>query len=248
MLRPITILILIFFIVSCENDKALNKIKLSTLIEPNFTHNLDLFNCSLNKDLSLISLESFFSNNSNKYSILTKSDKLTVSVLFPENTTSVKNFLISVSSKANHIGVKNFIDEIKSDGFDNIANCSFAIYQNKALDLISNLDLLNKNDFINIEILRCSYNDGYNFGTFQISVNRFINNIKKLDSAYSISFVEDNSFNNDFVWINSFYDRGYQSNLIKNWINQKDAIEIKDEFNENATCTDAKKYKGYNLF
>ena len=34
----------------------------------------------------------------------------------------------------------NFIDQIKSDGFEDIASCTFSIYQNKALDIIKNIN------------------------------------------------------------------------------------------------------------
>ena len=101
--------------------------------------------------------------------------------------------------------------------------------------------------FINAEILRCKYNDTYNFGTFQISINRFINNLRTIELPYSISYLEDNSKNDSFIWINYFYTEDYEDILLKNWANKEDSAEIQNEFSTNATCIDSKKYKSYKL-
>ena len=245
--RPIYLMSLLIFIFACEQDKSINENRLSSLIKPNFSYNQDIFNCNLVSNSSLISLESFFSKQSKKYSSSLQANDLNISILFPENNENVDNFLISIKSNGNHTAIKNFIDEIKSDGFDNIAKCTFSIYQYKALDLSKNVNA-NNYSFINIEILRCSFNKGYNFGTFQIAINRYINNIKKLGMQYSASYLDINSSDSDFLWINSFYDKNYQNILLENWINQKESAEIKDEFLENTTCIDSTKYKSYKLY
>ena len=248
MKRLIFLMPFLFFTVSCEQDSSDADNKLSSLIKPNFSYNQDLFKCNLVSNSSLIGLESFFSIQANKYSSMSKDNGLNISILFPENNENVDNFLISIRSDGNHIPIRNFIDQIKSDGFEDIASCTFSIYQHKALDVIKNINNVIDNTFVNIEILRCSFNNGYNFGTFQIAINRYIDNVDKLDMPYSVSYIEDNSTNNDFMWINSFYDSSYQTILLENWINKKDAAEIKDEFTENATCIDSTKYKSYRLF
>ena len=95
--------------------------------------------------------------------------------------------------------------------------------------------------------MRCKYNDTYNFGTFQISINRFINNLRTIDLPYSISYLKDNSKNDSFIWINYFYTEDYEDILLKSWANNKDSAEIQSEFSANATCIDSKKYKSYKL-
>ena len=141
--------------------------------------------------------------------------------------------------------LKKFIDEINADGIDEIADCSFAIYQNNAFDIIPKETT--NSDFNKIEILRCTYNDSYNYGTFKISIDRFVNHIQKLDIPYSLSYVEDKSLKNSFFWINTFYQKQYKDSLLASWVTNRDSIEIKDEFTENATCLDSSVYKSYDL-
>ena len=140
---------------------------------------------------------------------------------------------------------EKFIDEINADGIDEIADCSFAIYQNNAFDIIPKETT--SSDFNKIEILRCTYNDSYNYGTFKISIDRFVNHIQKLDIPYSLSYVEDKSLKNSFFWINTFYQKQYKDSLLASWVTNRDSIEIKDEFTENATCLDSSVYKSYDL-
>ena len=169
-----------------------------------------------------------------------------ISIFFPENNTNITNFIISIISNNNPLGLKKFIDAVKSDDITEVASCSFAIFQHKGIKLKEEL-INNNNPFINAEILRCKYNDTYNFGTFQISINRFINNLRTIDLPYSISYLKDNSKNDSFIWINYFYTEDYEDILLKNWVNNKDSAEIQKEFSANARCIDSKKYKSYKL-
>ena len=171
-LYTLTILILLS---ACGVRDSESEIKLSTLIEADFTYTQDLFDCTLNQNQSLISLETFFSKNIAKYKTLAEEEGLGLSIFFPDNNSNITNFIISIISNKNPGGIKKFIDAIKSDGMTEVASCSFAIFQHKGIDLKEKL--MNNNSFINAEILRCKYNDTYNFGTFQISINRFINNL-----------------------------------------------------------------------
>ena len=98
-----------------------------------------------------------------------------------------------------------------------------------------------------IEILRCLYKPGFNFGTFRISLDRFINKINKLKIQYGIEYYQAELISNEFLWINYFYAEDFNDKISFNWLNDADAIEIKNEFNDNAECIDAMKYKFFDI-
>ena len=244
--KLLNIFLVIIFLSACGKDDLNNETKLSTLIKADFSYTQDLFECTLNENESLISLESFFSKNIEEYKNIAELENLNISILFPQNNKYITNFIISIISNNNPLGLKKFIDAVKSDALNEVASCSFAIFQHKGINLKEEL-INNNNSFINAEILRCKYNDTYNFGTFQISINRFINNLRTIEFPYSISYLEDNSKNDSFIWINYFYTEDYEDILLKNWANREDSAEIQSEFSVNATCIDSKKYKSYKL-
>ena len=242
----LNILLVIIWLSACSNNDSTNETKLSSLIKADFSYTQDLFDCTLNENESLISLESFFSKNIEEYKKIAELESLNISIFFPENNADISTFIISIISNNNPLGLKKFIDAVKSDDITEIASCSFAIFQNKGINLKE--ELINNNiSFINAEILRCKYNDTYNFGTFQISINRFINNLRTVELPYSISYLEDNSKNDSFIWINYFYTEDYEDILLDNWANKEESAEIQSEFSTNATCIDSKKYKSYKL-
>ena len=235
-------LIVLFLITSCSKNNSQNEESLSSLIKPTFTYKQDFFNCALNNASSLINLESFLSDVIQKSSQADLS-KLQISILFPENAEKVKDFIISIKSFSDHLATLQLVNLIKEMGVEEIALCNFAIYQRSGLDFMT---FENQNDFIYVEILRCKYNENYNYGTFKIAIDRFINQINSLDLAYSLSYI-NNAANNDFFWINEFYDKDYQNVFLETWLNIKDATEIKNEFIENASCLDSRSYKKYIL-
>ena len=149
-------------------------------------------------------------------------------------------------SNENPIALTKFIGMLKEDNFSNLASCSFAIYQNKGID-IKQEKMADSNSFVNTEILRCRYNNGYNFGTFQIAINRFINNLRFIELPYSINYLEDNSTDNGFIWINNFYSEDYQDLLLNSWLKNEDSFEVKNEFSQNATCIESNKFKSFKL-
>lgn len=242
--KNIFFLTILFLITSCSQNNSQSEESLSSLIKPSFTYKQDFFNCALNDTSSLITLESFLSDVIQKSS---KTDllKLQISILFPENVEKVKDFIISFKSLSDHLATLELVNLIKEMGMEEIALCNFAIYQRRALDFIS-YENLNRNDFSYVEILRCKYNENYNFGTFKIAIDRFINQINSLDLAYSLSYI-NSAADNNFIWINEFYDKDYQNVFLERWVNIKDATEIKNEFIENASCLDSRSYKKYIL-
>ena len=240
--------IVYFFLISvvlaaCGNEKIQTK-SLNSLISPNYSFNQDFFYCDLNKNMSLLNLESFLSkfvsDNVNDFSNI-----LDINILFPDKTQEVTEFVFSVRSNQNSKEVSDFVNLLEMDDFNKIASCNYAIQQLDATDLIQS-ESEATNDFLNVEILRCTYNPGYNFGTFRISIDRFVNAVGRLKLPYSLSYINLKK-NNSFIWINSFNINNQEEFLEKNWISDDESKAIKDEFNENATCLDSKKYKSYEL-
>lgn len=230
-------------LVACGNEKIQTK-SLNSLISPNYSFNQDFFYCDLNKNMSLLNLESFLSkfvsdNVNDFYNILD------INILFPDKTQEVTEFVFSVRSNQNSKEVSDFVNLLEMDDFNKIASCNYAIQQFDATDLIQS-ESEATNDFLNVEILRCTYNPGYNFGTFRISIDRFVNAVGRLKLPYSLSYINLKK-NNSFIWINSFNINNQEEFLEKNWISDDESKAIKNEFKENATCLDSKKYKSYEL-
>ena len=246
MFKVFNIIFMSIFLYACGQDNVPNKIKLSSLINAEFTYTQDFFECELNKNKSLIALESFFSQNLKKYKDLAEQEHLKISILFPEQNSNITNFILSVTSNNNHLGLNKFIDTIKDDSFNEVALCSFAIYQHKGINLKDQYTF-NNDSFITAEILKCKFNDGYNFGTFKIAINRFLNNLRLIELPYTVSYLQDSSLDDSFIWINYFYQENYQEILLDRWINDEDSAEIKNEFFQNATCIESNKYKFFNL-
>ena len=230
-------------LVACGNEKIQTK-SLNSLISPNYSFNQDFFYCDLNKNMSLLNLESFLSkfvsDNVNDFSNI-----LDINILFPDKTQEVTEFVFSVRSNQNSKEVSDFVNLLDMDDFNKIASCNYTIQQFDATDLIQS-ESEATNDFLNVEILRCTYNPGYNFGTFRISIDRFVNAVGRLKLPYNLSYINLKK-NNSFIWINSFNINNQEELLEKNWISDDESKAIKDEFNENATCLDSKKYKSYEL-
>ena len=243
LLKIVYFLLISVVLVACGNEKIQTK-SLNSLISPNYSFNQDFFYCDLNKNMSLLNLESFLSKFVSD-SVNDFSNILNINILFPDKTQEVTEFVFSVRSNQNSKKVLDFVNLLDMDDFNKIASCNYAIQQFDATDLIQS-ESEATNNFLNVEILRCTYNPGYNFGTFRISIDRFVNAVGRLKLPYSLSYINLKK-NNSFIWINSFNINNQEEFLEKNWISDDESKAIKDEFNENATCLDSKKYKSYEL-
>lgn len=243
-LKKIYFLPFFLILVSCNNQET-NSVSLNSLINPEYSFTQDFFYCNLDDSSSLINLESFLSSFVSNYENELK-NLLNVNILFPDNTGDIKSFILSIRSNKNPQDVKRLIDLLEIEEFDNISTCTFSIRQLSGLDMISSLKN-DDNEFINIEILRCNYNKNYNYGTFRIAIDRFINAVERLKLSYSSSYINSSDLYNEFIWINSFPMNDYEEFLKKTWIIGDESKAIKDEFNENTTCLDSKKYKSYRL-
>ena len=243
MYRVFYLLFTVIFLSSCSSDEDNNQSSLSSLIMPNFSLKQDYFNCNLNQEYSLINIESFFSKVLDQSAEKLSKD-LNLFLLFPNNDEVINSFIISITTRKNHESVLRLVEVLKNEGLEDLATCSFAIYQNNGIKLID-FNQTNNSLFLQ-EILRCRFNEEYNYGTFKIAIDRFSNQIKSLKIPYSSSYIQTKG-NFDFLWINSFYEENYTETLSKQWIILNDSDEIKDEFIANATCVDSNLYKAYKL-
>ena len=242
--RLFTLILITTTMTSCGSKDSNDEIKLSSLIQPNFSFTYDLIECELNKNSSLLDLEFFFSKNIDKYKAITDG-KIRLSILFPENKINVSGFIIAIKSNTDYGNLESFISQIQRDQFNDIALCKFIINQNKGFNILEYKNNSNL-DYEFVEILICQYKEGYNYGSFEITINRFLNYIQKLDIPYSLNYV-NKSKNNEFIWINSFHNNDYKKILIDSWVMENEAIEIKDEFIENASCIESDTFKSYHL-
>ena len=224
---------IIIFIFSCssEVDKG---IEANLLISPDYNFSIEFFECNLNAGYTLLNLESFLSD-------LTRNEKsknndvYDLEVFFPKSN-YVNEFILNLKTYRNDNTYNNFINELSAKGFDEIARCKFDKnnYQGKLL-----IDYKTKQQKYNNEILRCNYNDGFNFGTFRVAVDRFINQIQLLNIPYDAIYIQSDDTSRSFIWINNFYSNEPANVILADWLDNAEAKDIKEEFLENAKCINA---------
>ena len=225
--------LIIIFIFSCssEVDKG---IEANLLISPDYNFSIEFFECNLNEGYTLLNLESFLSD-------LTRNEKsknndvYDLEVFFPKSN-YVNEFILNLKTYRNDNTYNNFINELSAKGFDEIARCKFDKnnYQGKLL-----IDYKTKQQKYNNEILRCNYNDGFNFGTFRVAIDRFINQIQSLNIPYDAIYIQSNGSPRSFIWINNFYSNKPVDVILSDWLDNAEAKDIKEEFLENAKCINA---------
>ena len=93
-----------------------------------------------------------------------------------------------------------------------------------------------------VEILRCVYNNGFNYGSFRVAIDRFNITMEALNIPYEALYLVKNNDEDEFTWINNFYVDNYSDLISSEWISMQIAEDIKQEFSENAKCVDAKSY------
>ena len=139
------------------------------------------------------------------------------------------------------------INNIYIDGLESISTCSYE-QPSKSLTLFTNpLNLSQSEDYNISEILNCSYNDGYSYGSFVIAVDRLIQKMEMFKSKYEIDYIELRD-ENSFLWVNRFNNSFYESELPELWLkNPEESLEIQNEFKDNAICNNASVYKEFSL-
>ena len=236
-----TIILIIAFLVSCSSENT-KQIEANLLIKPNYEFSAKFFECKFNEGYTLLNLESFLSTLLR--SELQQNDiKYDINVYFPKPN-DVNQFIINFNNYSDQDIYNYILDRLSRGGFDEIASCKFDIEELYGQKLLVNESESFSPDYVS-EILRCEYNEGYNFGTFRIAIERFSLEIKSLDISYEALYLHDKDYPNSFIWINNIYKDNFSSEISTNWINNPIAEDVKKEFQENAKCIDSKIYDAF---
>ena len=177
MQKSYTVILIITFLVSCSSENT-KQIEANSLIEPNYEFSAEFFECKLNDGYTLLNLESFLST-------LVRSDleknnlKYDINVYFPKPN-YVNQFTINIKNYSDQDIYNYILDRLSRRGFDEIAGCKFDKEEFYGQSLLANEIEINNTDYVS-EILRCEYNEGYNYGTFRIAIERFALEIKSLN-------------------------------------------------------------------
>ena len=232
-----------FFLFSCSKNID-NNIEINQLIIPDYNFSNYFFDCNLNDGSSLLKLESFLSGFI-KNDLFKNKSSYSLKVFFPEND-FVNKFKISIKNTTTNDIFTDVINELSQSGFDAIASCNFNSNLFNGLSLYNYTDK-KQNISNNAEILRCSYKPGFNYGTFRISLDRFISKMNQLKIQYGIDYFQDELNSGEFIWINYFYQEDFNNNISTQWLNDPDSTEIKNEFLDNAECIDAITYRFFQI-
>ena len=146
------------------------------LVKPKIVFNNKFISCNLNKDFTLINLESFLSNFIKDQSLNNNCD---ISILFPLSE-KVTKFIFNFRNYYDDNSYNIFLDKLSNKGIDEIASCNFDddMFQGYSLSI---LDTYDQPSPYTVEILRCNYNQGYNYGIFRVALDRFISEVNALD-------------------------------------------------------------------
>lgn len=222
-----------FFLYSCssEIDKG---IEANLLISPDYNFSVELFECELNESYTLLNLESFLSDlvKSDNY----QNDDYGLEIFFPKSK-YVNEFMLTLKTYSDNDNYNDFINQLSTRGFDEIARCKFNKNDYNGLLLID--QEIQENKYVN-ELLRCNYNEGFNFGTFRVAIDRFKNQMNSLNIAYEAVYIQTNKSPRSFIWINNFYSNELSELIPSDWLSNAESQEIRQEFLDNANCIDAK--------
>ena len=222
-----------FFIYSCssEIDKG---IEANSLISPDYNFSVELFECELNEDYTLLNLESFLSDlvKNENYK---NNQEYDLEVFFPKSE-FVNEFVLNLKTYSDEDNYNSFINQLSTKGFDEIAKCKFNKNDYNGLLLID--QGIQQDKYVN-ELLRCDYKEGFNFGTFRVAIDRFKNKMNSLKIPYEAVYIQTDDSPRSFIWINNFYFNEPSDLILSDWLNDKEAQEIKQEFLDNANCINA---------
>ena len=222
-----------FFLYSCssEIDKG---IEANLLISPDYKFSVELFECELNESYTLLNLESFLSDlvKSDNY----QNDDYGLEIFFPKSN-YVNEFMLALKNYSDNDNYNDFINQLSTKGFDEIARCKFNKNDYNGLVLID--QEIQENKYVN-ELLRCNYNEGFNFGTFRVAIDRFKNQMNSLNISYEAVYLQTNKSPRSFIWINNFYSNEPSELIPSDWLTNEESQEIRQEFLDNANCIDAK--------
>ena len=190
--------------------------------------------CILIRHILRLNLESFLSDlvKSDNY----QNDDYGLEVFFPKSN-YVNEFMLTLKTYSANDNYNDFINQLSTEGFDEIARCKFNKNDYNGLLLID--QEIQENKYVN-ELLRCNYNEGFNFGTFRVAIDRFKNQMNSLNIAYEAVYLQTNKSPRSFIWINNFYSNEPSELIPSDWLSNEESQEIRQEFLDNANCIDAK--------
>ena len=236
-----TIILIIAFLVSCSSENT-KQIEANLLIEPKSEFSAQFFECKFNEGYTLLNLESFLSTLIR--SELQQNDiKYDINVYFPKPN-YVNQFIINFNNYSDQNIYNYILDRLSRGGFDEIASCKFDREELFGQKLLVNKSESFSPDYVS-EILRCEYNEGYNYGTFRIAIERFSLEIKSLNISYEALYLHNKDYPNSFIWINNIYKDNFSSQINSNWIKNPTAENVKKEFQENAKCINSEIYDAF---
>tara|TARA_Y100001958_G_scaffold27181_1_gene17220 strand:+ start:2390 stop:3118 length:729 start_codon:yes stop_codon:yes gene_type:complete len=230
---------LFLLIFSCTDEKN-ETIDANLLIAPDFRFNDYLYECNIKEDSSLINLEVFLSSLIKDSFI--RDEVSSLKVYFPK-TNSFQKFIFHLQSAIDEDIYLDFLDTLSQKGLDKIAMCNFNSKIYKSFNEYS-IDI-QSSDIQFSEILRCEFNPGYSYGTFRLSMNKFLDEMKSLQMPYELIFLQEQQSSKKFTWINNFYTKNYSNDISGKWVDSKESNEIKDEFSKNAKCLESEAYKTF---
>ena len=156
------------------------------------------------------------------------------------------DFVINIVNYAEKDIYDFFLEKISTRGFDEIASCNFDNNTLSGISLFSSEEQKEKTKYVS-ELLRCEYNEGYNYGTFRVAIERFSLEMKSLNIPYEALYLQSSDYSRSFVWVNNIFTENFSEAINNNWITNKLAENIKEEFIQNAKCIDSKKYDAYSI-
>ena len=243
MFKYLTSFLIVSILTACSSETGLDDQRSSALIKPDFSMKQARFDCLLSKDKSLNSLEAFIPN----FVIKTKESlpSASLEILFNQEASIDKFSLFYLDNDMNFNSdtVRNLLDE---EGISDFAACEMQNNQMLSSNLYIDNKVLNLDSF-EVEILDCKFNNEFNYGTFSIEVDSFLNLIRKQNILYFAKFQQVNELSSEFTWINYLGSNSDKDILYKGWINEEDSITIQESFNAQSTCESATSYKGYKV-
>tara|TARA_B100000795_G_scaffold138809_1_gene103755 strand:- start:13936 stop:14670 length:735 start_codon:yes stop_codon:yes gene_type:complete len=241
--KYITSLLILLVLISCSSENSFEDEKSSSLIKPNYSQIQARYDCALSKDTSLNRLEAFIPNFVIKVKDALPSASLEI---FFNDQENINNFSLLYLDDDINFNSSVITTLLYEGGMDNIAECSL----NDDAILSSNFYIDNKSidlDSFEVEVLNCTFNNGFNFGTFAIEVDSFLNLIRKKGVTYFAKFQQANETSLNFTWINYLGSIEDKDILYKGWLEEEDSIKIQEAFNLHSTCESSIAYKGYKI-
>ena len=242
MFKYLSSFLILFIFISCSEgvDK---EDKSSFLIKPNFNSLQSRYDCILSDNKSLNNLEAFIPSFVGNVSNLIPS--ATLEFLFDQET-NIDNFSILYRDKPENFNISTLNKVLDEEGMDKIASCQ----QSESVMLSSDIYIDNVPvDFssFEVELLNCKFNEGYNYGTFAIEIDTFLNLIRKKDVKYFAKFQQINNTSNNFTWVNYLGSDEDKVKLYEGWLDEEDSIIIQEAFNTQSLCESSSSYKGYKV-